>query len=233
MSHGRILKYLIESQELNRDEIAEKIGVSRQALYSYYPTMKFREDTLGKILEAFDMTEEEFNSYESISRDYFKRINNEINRQRDLLLEEESQKYSKSLPYYNVEVMASPMEVFNDQTKNPEYNLLVPGFEDCDFVCTVYGDSMYPKIKNGARIICKRMRGSIIDYGHIYFVVTEDLRVVKRIQKGKDKDHVILSSDNYHAKNENGKRIYEDYEIHKKEIIYLYRVKGWLNQDAV
>src|SRR5687768_3807396 len=48
------------------------------------------------------------------------------------------------IPFYDVDVMASPIEVFSDQTTTPTFQMSLPGFADCDFAINVHGSSMYP-----------------------------------------------------------------------------------------
>ena len=137
------------------------------------------------------------------------------------------------IPYYNVDIMATPVEVFNDQTTKPEYEISLPGFTDCDFAINVYGDSMYPTYRSGSIVLCRRVNDkSLIFYGEVYLVITEDHRAIKRVQKSKKEGFILLTSDNYHAKDEDRKR-YEPIEVAIDKILNLFIVKGTLRRGQI
>jgi phage repressor protein C with HTH and peptisase S24 domain len=101
---------------------------------------------------------------------------------------------SYKIPYYDVDVFGSAVETFNDQTVNPSFYLKIPGFNDCDFACNIYGLSMSPVYDPGDVIICKRMSGSIVLFGEVYLIITAELRTVKRIMPDTDHSKYLLSS---------------------------------------
>lgn len=126
------------------------------------------------------------------------------------------------IPYYNVDVTASAFPVFADEREEPEYFISIPAFKDCDFAVPIYGDSMYPKIKNGHIVAVKEVKNKgVILYGEIYLVITEDYRTVKYIRKHPgDISKVLLCSEN---------PSFDDVEIPRDSIIRLFKVRGQIS----
>lgn len=136
--------------------------------------------------------------------------------------------------YYDIEATATPMEIFNDQTVIPSTKLDLPGFAGCDFAINVAGSSMYPSIENGSMILCKKVQDkSIILYGEVYFVVTNDYRMVKRLRKSPKKGHVVCSSDNHNGHDHPDGKTYADIDIPIDKIVHLYLVKGSIKRHQI
>ena len=136
--------------------------------------------------------------------------------------------------YYDIEATATPMEIFNDQTVIPSAKLDLPGFAGCDFAINVAGSSMYPSIENGSMILCKKVNDkSIILYGEVYFVVTNDYRMVKRLRKSTKKGHVVAASDNHNGHDHPDGKTYADIEIPVDKIVHLYLVKGSIKRHQI
>ncbi len=130
------------------------------------------------------------------------------------------------IPVYNLKLSAGPVEMYNDDTENPAFSVKVPGYEDCDFGMFVYGHSMYPTIENGSLILGKRIKDKgIIIWGEMYVVVTQDYRMVKRLQKSDKSNMINLLSDNDETR-KNGNPKYEAMEIERDKIEKLFLVKG-------
>jgi len=126
------------------------------------------------------------------------------------------------IPYYNIDVTASAFPVFADEREEPEYFMSIPAFKNCDFAVPIYGDSMYPKIKNGHIVAVKEVKNkAVILYGEIYLVITEDYRTVKYIRKHlSEKEKVLLCSEN---------PSFDDVEIPIDSILRLYKVRGQIS----
>ena len=130
------------------------------------------------------------------------------------------------IPVYNLKLSAGPVEMYNDDAENPAFRVNVPGYEDCDFGMFVYGHSMCPTIENGSLILGKRVKDkSVIIWGEMYVVVTEDYRMVKRLQKSTKPNLINLLSDNDEVR-KNGTPKYEAMEIERDKIQKLFLVKG-------
>lgn len=130
--------------------------------------------------------------------------------------------HEPQIPYYNVDVTASAFPVFADEREEPEYFISIPAFKDCDFAVPIYGDSMYPKIKNGHIVAVKEVKNkAVILYGEIYLVITEDYRTVKYIRKHPaDVSKVLLCSEN---------PSFDDVEIPVDSILRLFKVRGQIS----
>lgn len=145
-----------------------------------------------------------------------------------------SQVHEQLIPYYDVDVLASPIEVFNDQTMTPTFKIDLPGFADCDFAINVAGHSMYPTIESGTMILCKRIHDkSLIIPGEIYFIVTEDYRMVKRLKKSEKKGWVIAASDNHNGHSSPDGHTYSSMEIPLDKILHIYLVKGNIKRHHI
>lgn len=126
--------------------------------------------------------------------------------------------------YYDVEATAGNVEVFDD-AKATYKNIVIPGFDDCDFALNVLGDSMYPELKSGQIAILKEWKEPYIEFGHTYMVVTKTgHRMIKRLRSSKQKDEVICESAN---------EIYDSFELKKEDITKLFLVKGHVERSAI
>jgi repressor LexA len=122
------------------------------------------------------------------------------------------------IPFYEVDVTASPMVIFNDGSEYADFFIDVPMFRDCSFAVRVYGESMRPAYNNGEVVACKKITDKeVIFYGETYLVITKEMRTIKCIRKHKQKEYLILSSANSE---------FDPVEIHRDKIIHLFLVKG-------
>lgn len=149
-------------------------------------------------------------------------------------LTEPKNQTNRKVPYYEIDVSASVVGVFTDSAiEAPSSELSVPGLEDCDFAVPVYGNSMYPIYENGTIIVCKEIENKqLINYGEVYFIVTRDYRMVKRLQRGNTESTILAESENQ-EKRPNGKPKYEPLELPVDEILKLYLVKGCVKRNQL
>lgn len=84
------------------------------------------------------------------------------------------------------------------------------------------GDSMQPLIYSGDRIVVRRIESwDYFNYGQVYLIITNEYRLIKRVRRHpKDEENLIL------LRSENGE--YDDIDLPKKEIRYLYLVENIL-----
>lgn len=127
-------------------------------------------------------------------------------------------------PVYNIDVTAgsTPLSrMFTDEHVIGYVNL--PGINPELPIVRVSGDSMVPRISNGAYLAIRQMNpASAIVWGQIYVVVLPDLRVVKYVRRHPDPDKVILQSAN---------PAYDDIEIKRSDIEGLYVVENIINYE--
>lgn len=129
-------------------------------------------------------------------------------------------------PIYELAATATQSEYSGQLPEIPAFHVKIPGYEDCNFGMHVFGHSMYPTIETGSLVLCRKVNDkSIIMYGEIYLIRTADYLMVKRLQKNKEKGHVLCTSDNFEKRNEEFKR-FEPFELSVDKIIDLYLVKG-------
>ncbi|MCY4418503.1 MAG: S24 family peptidase [Cytophagales bacterium] len=139
-----------------------------------------------------------------------------------------SEKKENPIPIYDILVSAGDNIKF---WEDPESIIgYVPrefqGVRDSDVAIYVYGDSMDPAYQAGDMVFLKRLRDhSLINYGQAHVIITDEHRLLKYLMRGrKDQEHVILRSENPQ---------YEDMEIHKGQILRLYRVQGFFRKEGL
>lgn len=89
------------------------------------------------------------------------------------------------------------------------------------------GDSMFPLISNGDRIVIREIENwNFIYYGQIYLIITSEYRMVKYIRKHptNNKEYILLRSKNPD---------FDDIELPRKEIIRLFVVENILSIKTV
>jgi phage repressor protein C with HTH and peptisase S24 domain len=147
----------------------------------------------------------------------------------DQLVKEQQAAYiktSKTLNIYDFDVQAGSMTLYDDASKEPSGTISFLGSEQCDFAVKVHGESMNGKIANGGIIAVKEIQDKeVIPFGHIFLIITQDLRMVKYIKKStKGEDFIRLSSHNSTQ--------YEDFDIHRDKVLKLFIVKKILNDES-
>jgi transcriptional regulator with XRE-family HTH domain len=136
-----------------------------------------------------------------------------------------STKELNCMRYYDIEASASPVEIFNDNSKIEHQDLCVPGFNDCNIALNVWGDSMEPILSSGEIVMQKEWYESFIKYGHIYMIVTKNNhRMIKYIQPTQSEDSVSCESAN---------GFYKPFPIERNDILKLYVVKGHTERNAI
>jgi transcriptional regulator with XRE-family HTH domain len=130
------------------------------------------------------------------------------------------------IPYYDVEITAGQIEqYFDDVEEIPEGYVYAPQYRGC-VMCNVKGNSMYNLIYPGARLYVYQLHDKkYIDFGQIYLVVLNTMRVLKYIRRHPTDDtKITLSSHN---------KEHDDWDVEKADIINLFQVKGFENQIAM
>lgn len=125
--------------------------------------------------------------------------------------------YENGRPYYNVSFMLGFDTLINDQTQNPDFLINFPPYNDCDYWCNAYGDSMAPTIASGDIVALKRIHDiSYLINGEIYAIVTSNgLRTIKRVRDNGTT--LTLSADNTHI---------DEQTIPKSLVTHIFRVLG-------
>lgn len=121
-------------------------------------------------------------------------------------------------PYYDIDFTCSVKEVYNDEAEVPSSYMSIPGVERADFCCRTSGDSMAPYIMRGDIVAMRKVEGwsSFLPLNEVYGIVTTNgIRAIKVLRRGSDDAHLVL-----HSYNDD----YDDQEIEKSVVLYVYRV---------
>lgn len=214
--YPKLLRIIKAQYSLKNSDLAEALDVTEQVVKNYLrSTTKLPKWAFEKLSEKYPIKELPYDIHGKVA--------------------ETKSKFGKSLiSYYDVDAIASPMEVFNDQTVKPTSLINIPGFADCDFAVNVYGHSMYPTIESGMIILCKKVSDkTIILPGEIYFIITPDYRMVKRLKKSDRVGYLMACSDNQNGKNSPDGQTYEPVEIPVAQILHLYIVRGSVRRHLI
>jgi phage repressor protein C with HTH and peptisase S24 domain len=99
-------------------------------------------------------------------------------------------------------------------------------FRDSTGAMRVHGESMYPKYQSGSIVVFKEVKNrNLIVFGEDYIIETSEYRIIKRIQKGQNKDSIIACSYNEES-DKFGQPIHQSLEIDMKDIARIFRVLG-------
>ncbi|WP_255299405.1 helix-turn-helix transcriptional regulator [Bacteroides sp. KFT8] len=133
--------------------------------------------------------------------------------------------FTIGVPYYNIDFICGFDLVLNDQTTKPEYLIDFRKYNDATCWCNVTGHSMEPEINHGDIIALKKIEDpSFLPLGEVYAIVTtNDMRTIKRLGKGDDKEHYNLIPTNKSPE-------YGVQEIPKKMIRTIFQVLGCMKR---
>ena len=75
---------------------------------------------------------------------------------------------------------------------------IIPAFRNADFLMHISGDSMVPTFRSGDIVACQRvpLAGLFFQWNKPYILDTDQGAIIKRINPGSDKQHVLICSDN-------------------------------------
>ena len=204
---GEEVKRILERDRLPLNELAERLEISPQNLNNWLGVKDIKTGILEKIALAInkniyyfiDNQSDEFHRPTTPSKDVIR--------------------------YYDIDVSAGPVEMFDDKNDTVFKELIVPGLEDCDIALNVWGDSMEPALNSGEIVICKEWKEGFIEFGYIYLIITkENHRMIKYIQPGKGTDTISCESRN---------SFYKPFEVNKTDILKLFVVKGHIERSAM
>lgn len=101
---------------------------------------------------------------------------------------------------------------------------IVPAFKGADFLIPIKGDSMQPTYKSGDIVACQRlpMTNLFFQWNRPYVLDTAQGALIKRIQPGKDQQHVLIVSDNEQ---------YAPFELPYSEIYSVATVIGLIRME--
>lgn len=105
-----------------------------------------------------------------------------------------------------------------------EERFIVPAFKKSDFCIRIDGNSMEPRYFKGDIVACTRVPLTDLwfQWGKIYCVDTRQGVLVKHVEKGSDKDHITLVSDNQE---------YKPFEIPTSEVFGVAIINGLIRVE--
>lgn len=124
----------------------------------------------------------------------------------------------KPLPLIPIEAMAGYGSGELQVMEYEKEKFIIPTFEGADFLISVRGSSMFPKYNSGDIVGCRKLTiDAFFQWNKVYVLDTTQGALIKRVRKGKDKDHVLIVSEN---------QDYEPFELHRSEIYSIAIVIG-------
>lgn len=96
--------------------------------------------------------------------------------------EKEAPSSIKRIPFYDMDVSASNIQMFDDSGEYATDHYQISDYEDCKFATRIFGHSMFPTYETGVKIFCKPILDlDVIAYGECHLIITDEHRMVKRI----------------------------------------------------
>lgn len=204
---GKEVRYLLKQNSVNLSWLAEKMGISAQALQE---RLKAQEFKAGYLLEISNV----------LGKDIFGMQDSDGNS----LLKQ---------PILDIRVCAgNGIGLEGSENKVEEY-VSIPSMQGC-IGLTVYGDSMTPKYCAGDVVFVRPIPViDDIDYGSTYLVITQSDRLLKNIYPSTTSDEYLRLTCINEETNRFGDRLYPDRDIRKDYIIFIYKVVGSLSRTQI
>lgn len=133
----------------------------------------------------------------------------------------------KGAPVYDIEACAGVVPLSSMFTRDKVLGYVdLPEINPKNPIVQVFGDSMMPRIKNGAYLSIRPITDpSIIVWGSIYMVQLEDYTLVKVLKPCPGEPNaVILHSEN---------TAYDDIEVPKSAVLRLFLVETIMNYEIL
>jgi hypothetical protein len=224
---GKLFKIYFKARGYGEQSIADALKVSRTTINNWMLREKLPEERREEIEKLLGVQFDQVTDPVKVLTG-----SNKVKK----VVQQAAHEYqlAKPVPYFDIDVSASNIEMFTDERELPTKAISIDGFEDCDFGVPVFGDSMYPTFVSGTIILCKKITDfDVIQYGEPHLIITKEQRFVKRILKGPEKGTITLASDNTDARDREGKRRYENFDISKNKIRHLFIVKGSVKRSQL
>ena len=107
-------------------------------------------------------------------------------------------KTNAGIPLIPIDAMAGALTYEQSILEYDCERYVVPAFKGADFLIPVKGASMYPNYSSGDIVACQRVSMSdlFFQWNKVYVLDTNQGAIIKRIKPGKDKEHILIVSDN-------------------------------------
>lgn len=201
---GDEVREILKNNGIVLSELAEKIGLSNQALSNRLGVKYFKPEYMAQINEV-------------LGRDLFG-------------LNDTPDKGQKIL---DIRVCAGQgIGLDGDENKVLEF-VNIPAFKG-SYGLIVYGESMYDKYKPGDAVFVRPVYSTNdIDFGRCYVLITASDRLLKSVYQSKISDKYLRLCSYNTKQTPAGEREFPDREIMKSDILYLYKVIGKLERDQI
>ena len=167
--NGEDLKRAIKQHGWKAMDVAEKLGMTKQAFSSKLKAKELKSNFVEDVLSVINGKQEE-----------------------PMPTAERTIRY-----WVDVDATAGGVTLFEDTMTANVIDIKIPEFGDCTDAVNLYGDSMYPLYRSGQIIILKRWTESFIDFGNVYLIITKNgNRMVKYIRKGSTANRILCASEN-------------------------------------
>lgn len=217
------VKHAAKARRIRLEDLAAGFDMTRQGLDLLLKRPVLRREVLNKICKLLDLPLEYFDA---------PMPNPPVPERRAMASEPGPVYATKQIPFYDIDVSASHVEMFGTK-EHPTMYFSIPGFEDCDFGVPVFGHSMYPTFENGCIVACKKINDkTLINFGASYLIITEDYRMIKRLLRNDKPNAVLAISDNEETRKD-GKKKFEAFEIPIDKIRMLYLIKGKITREQL
>lgn len=201
---GDEVREILKKNGIGLVELADKIGITNQALNNRLYAKSFKTEYLEQINDV-------------IGKDIFG-------------LSDQTDKGQAILDIRVCAGMGIGLE--GNENKITEY-VNIPSFKGC-YGLTVYGESMYDRYKPGDVVFVRPITSTNdIDYGRCYVIITTSDRLLKTIYQSRRGDEWLKLCSHNAKLTPSGEREYPDREIHKSEILFLYKVVGKLEREQL
>lgn len=145
-----------------------------------------------------------------------------------------SDNVEQRIPFYDAVAVGGASMLADQNPVSDAAEMINPGtwFRTAQGALRVYGHSMFPKYPAGCIIAFKNGTDmSVIHYGEDYVIELEDRRIVKRVQKSKQAEHIQVNSYNT-MKDDSGSAVYSSYDIPLRAVKRMYMVLGKIELEA-
>lgn len=207
---GKLLKKALKIADITQAEAASRLSTTRQSLSRWLSYEELPDDIVQSVMSKLNI------DFAEVARDFYPAPSTE-NQLTPILATKQT-----GVPYYDVDFIGGFNLIFDQQTARPSAFIDFAPFNDCDFWVNVSGKSMDPLISDNDIVALKVLPDwqDFLLEGEIYAIVTKnDIRTIKTIGRGEDKDHYTLIPYNKAPE-------YNPQPIPKRMLTHVFRVKG-------
>lgn len=263
MDFSENLKYYRKYKGVTQKELADAIGTNNTTLSNWEKGISKPDiDTIIKLSNYFGISiddlvffKNEKNGNEN-GKVYGKvsnknaQVNAQVNAQLLDEIEENAEhpnlckretKYSQTpkrhlIPFYDIQAIAGRYSGADMTPVIASTEMIDAGdwFHDATAAMRIYGDSMNPDYKSGTIVALKEVHDKrIILYGDDYVIETDEIRVLKRLQRADERGCWLACSTNqeiWEQGPQKGRLVHEPFEVPIDMVRRLYLVVGEVNR---